>query len=404
MRYGSTDLVREYLLLVWRLDRLVPGTADGIGSDPRAVVRAEPPRSPSALVRAAGTLADALPGPLDPVRARFLRGQLVAIEWAARRLAGQPVPFVAEVAAAFDTRISLGAEDGYRAAHRELDALVPGSGPLSSRMAEYRRRGEIPRDRLAVAVRALSEALRERCGALLPTGEQVTYAIVDSAPWAALHHYRGANRSLVTINGGAHIRRAQLARLLAHEAYPGHHTERCRKEQGLIARGWDEHGVVVANTPQSLVAEGAADLGLRAVVGPGWGRFAADVLGEVGLGFDGELAEHVADASETLGRVRQDAALLLHDRRAPTGAVSAHLRRWLLVDEPRVEEIGRFLRDPLWRAYTTAYVEGAALVRRWWEHAPPGEDRLRRVLDEPITPRAIREELTAVAPIGHRHG
>ncbi len=99
-------------------------------------------------------------------------------------------------------------------------------------------------------------------------------------------------------------------------------------------------------------------------------------------------------ATARLARVRQDAALLLHDRGAPVEQVLGHLRRWLLVDEPRARQILRFLRQPVWRGYTTTYVEGAELVRAWWTR-DPGPERLRRLLDEPLTPRTLRAELAS---------
>jgi hypothetical protein len=381
------EVVREYLRIAWGLERLLPGSLDlyGPAADPDG-----PPMSAPDLVRAAGRLARAVPDALEPARADFLRGQLVACEWTARRLAGQFVPFVQEVRAAFGVRIAMGSEDGYRAAHRELDDLLPGPGSLADRVAAYRARDEVPRERLGVAVRALSEALRERTTTRveLPLGESVAYRVVDDAPWSALHRYHGGFSSTVTLNAGAHLRHAQLAQLVAHEVYPGHHAERCRKEVALVARGWDEHRVVLANTPQSLVAEGAADLGLHAVVGSGWGRWAAGVLDGVGLRFDGDLAERVDAATAVLARTRQDAALLLHDRHAPEQDVLAHLRRWLLVGEAPAAAVLRFLGHPVWRAYTTTYIEGPPLLRRWWEAGDPDE-RLRRMLDEPFTPWAL---------------
>ncbi len=395
----AADVVREYLRIAFRLDRLLPGIVDVVGdaADLCEQVRREPQPVPSDLVRAAGMLEKALPGDLGEGRASFLRGQLVACEWAARRLAGQAVPFVDEVAAAFGVRIALGSEDAYRAAHRELDAVLPGAGALPERMAAYRRGDEIPRERLGAAAHALSEALRARTleRLLLVGPESVTYRIVDDAPWSALHHYDGGFRSRITLNAGARLRRAQLPQLLAHEAYPGHHTERCRKEAGLLARGWDEHAVVLATTPQCLVAEGAAELGLQVIVGPGWGRWSAEVLAGVGLSFDGELAERVDAATSVLARARQDAALLLYDRRAPADAVLAHLRRWTLVDDVRAGQVLRFLRHPVWRSYTTAYIEGSALLNRWWEPDPRPE-RFARLLDEPLTPWAVRAEATSV--------
>ena len=62
----------------------------------------------------------------------------------------------------------------------------------------------------------------------------------------------------------------------------------------------------------------------------------AEVLGGLGLGFDGDLAERIEDVRGDLVRVRQDAALLLHEHRASPGDVLAYLRRWMLVDGARV--------------------------------------------------------------------
>ena len=71
-----------------------------------------------------------------------------------------------------------------------------------------------------------------------------------------------------------------------------------------------------------------------------------------------------------------------------------HLRRWLLVDEPRARQILRFLRHPVWRAYTTTYVEGAELVRAGGP-AIRGRNGCCRLLDEPLTPTALRAELAS---------
>jgi hypothetical protein len=389
----------DYLMLVSLLDRLVPGLADARCADPDIGRRlaAEPVPRPSDLVRRAGRLARQLPDlPLEAGRRDFLARQLLALETTARRLTGQSVPFGRELRDCFDVAPRLGSPDDYAAAHADLDTLLAGPGPLASRLAGYRRAQEVPAAGIEAALAALSELLRGRSAALvpLPPGERVVYRVVPDAPWSALHEYRGRYRSRVTVNAGARLRGAQLAQLVAHEAYPGHHVERCRKEAGLVARGWVEHGVQVANSPQSLIAEGAAELGLGAVLGPGWGPVVAEALAGLGLDLDGELVERVDAVTARLVRVRQDAALLLHDRRRPAEDVLAYLCRWLMVDPPRARQMLRFLRHPVWRAYTTTYVEGPALLRPWWA-LDPGPARLRRLLDEPLTPDAVRAELTS---------
>ncbi len=187
-----------------------------------------------------------------------------------------------------------------------------------------------------------------------------------------------------------------LPHLIAHESYPGHHTEHCRKEAGIVAAGQIEHTLFLVNTPQCLMAEGLADLALETIVGPGWGAWAQEIYADLGLRFDGAVAEQVAAARAGLAAVRQDAALLLHDRGSGADTAAAHLQRWALMSPERARHSLRFLTSPLWRAYISTYVEGYRLLGTWLTADVPGGDtigRFGRLLDEPLIPAALRAEL-----------
>jgi hypothetical protein len=402
MSGSATDPVREYLLLGLRFDRLIEGFVDAYTGDPalRRQVDNEPRPDPAALVRRAAQLRAELPATgLSEPRVRFLEAHLTALECSGRVLAGQQVGFVTEVAAYFDVVIELGDPEAYRQAHAEIDRLLPGADPLAIRLAAYRARDEIPPERLESAVHALSSALRDRVRASfgLPPEETVQYKVVTGKPWSGFNYYLGEFCSQVAINADFGHRMANLPHLIAHEAYPGHHTEHCRKEAGLVrTEHHAEQTIFLVNTPQCLMAEGLADLGLWAAVGPGWGPWAAEILGDLGPRMDGELAERLETAATGLLGVRQDAALMLHDQGADPADVLAYLQRWLLVPEVRARQMLRFLCDPLWRAYTTTYVEGYRLLRTWLEARPPAQPlspRYLRLLDEPLIPSAVRAEL-----------
>ncbi|MEJ2864961.1 DUF885 domain-containing protein [Actinomycetospora flava] len=401
---GLDGLARAYVGLALRLDRVLPGVLDAHLGDAAEVARIadEPTPDPGDLAREADRLRAGLPGEGDTARVAFLDAQLRACRVLAERAAGRQVGFVDEVERCFGVRITRDDPDRYREAHRALDGLLGGGGDLPGRLAAFRDGDRLAPEHLAPGLRAAVAALRERTAATvgLPPGEDVSLEVVDAAPWSGFSRWIGPRHSAVTVNAGIGHRVTHLPLLVAHEAYPGHHTEHCRlaaDPDGLRAR--PERRVFLARTPQSLVAEGAAELGLEAVVGPGWGRWNAEVLAAAGVPADperGALGEAVETVMARLAPVRQDAALMLHDEHRDADEVVAHLRRWLLVDEARARRMLEFLAHPRWRTHTTTYVEGARLLRPWLlgaeDDAPPREvvtARLRRVLDDPPTPAAL---------------
>ncbi|MBI3692229.1 MAG: DUF885 domain-containing protein [Mycolicibacterium aromaticivorans] len=396
-------LIRDYLTLGLRFDRIEDGYVDSFTGDPelRRAVADEPAPEPAELVRQADRLLADLPGVartggFTDQRADFIGAHVRALQFSARKFAGEEVGFVDEVRNYFDVEISRGDPERYRAAHARIDEVLGGSGPLADRMEAHRRSDEIPPERLEECIHAFSSALRDTVRATypLPDAETIVYEVVTDKPWSGFNYYNGDYRSTVAVNADLKQQMANLPRLVAHESYPGHHTEHCRKEAGLVAgQDQQEQTIFLVNTPQCLMAEGLADLALYAAVGPRWGSWAGDIYADLGLRFDGERAEALSEATAALADVRQDAALMLHDEHRDVDEVVAFLQRWLLVDDTRARQMLRFLSSPLWRAYTSTYVEGYRLLRGWLDDRPAGvslTERFGRLLDEPLIPSALR--------------
>lgn len=386
-------LIDRYLELGLRLGRHVDGFVDAYYGpvEVAARVAAEPIRAPSRLADDAAALLSDLDGgvdadAVDPARRRWLRAQVVGLRTSARSLAGEPIAYVDEVEQCYGVRPTFRDEDRFDAAHRRLDAVVPGEGTIRERVIAWREAQAIPVDLLPAVLHSLADDFRSRTASRfgLPEGEHVEWELATNQPWSGFNYYEGGRRSRVAINTDLPVLATSIGHLVAHEAYPGHHTEHVRKEAGLVeSRGWLEESIFCVGTPQCLLAEGLADLALEVIAGERPDALVAEHLAAVGLTFDADVAAEVRAASESLDAVRANAAWLLHADGVAPDDVVAYVERWGLMPRPRAEKAVEFLTSPTWRAYISCYVEGLPLCRSWVDG---DADRFERLLTEQFIP------------------
>ncbi|HVM55230.1 MAG TPA: hypothetical protein VM262_18740 [Acidimicrobiales bacterium] len=389
---GEVGVVERYLELGLRLGKHIDGFVDAYfgPGDIKARVGAEPPDPPAKLAAdSKRLLADIDDADLDASRRHFLRGQVQGLRTTARKLAGDPIGYYDEVETSYGVRPQKVPEDVFAEAHARLDATLPGTGPLAERLNAWRETQIVPTDTLRAAVSSIAEDLRERTGRQfgLPDGERVEFDLVTDQPWSGFNYFLGDLRSRVAINTDLPVLSSSLAHLVAHESYPGHHTEHCRKEVGLVRRRKQlEETIFLVGTPQCLIAEGLADLGLEVVVSGDHDEraaFAAGHLEPLGVPYDTDVVATVSKASDGMGYVRGNVAILLHEEGADVDDAIAYLERWSLLPPKRAEKAVEFLTDPTWRAYMTCYVEGLPLCRAFVGGDPA---RFERLITEQLTP------------------
>jgi len=410
---AATELVEEYLKLGQRLGRHIDGMVDAYYGPPElaAAVAAEPVVPPDRLVADARALLAALAAgaPLDdsvvedsaaPARRHWISAQVVGLATTSAKLAGESIGYADEVEACYGVRPTRVDEEVLVEAHRRLEEVLPGSGPLAERLVAWRESHAVPVDKLGPAVNSLAEDLRARTDELfgLPDGEHVEFELVTNEPWSGFNYYLGGLQSRVAINTDLPVLSTGLAHLVAHEAYPGHHTEHTRKEVGLVRRRhWWEESIFLVGTPQCLLAEGLADLGLEVA----WGRHpeptVAAHMAPLGIRYDTEVVAAVAEAGEALGAVRTNAAFRLHEDGADPDTVIDEVARWGLMQRDRAAKAVEFLTHPTWRAYLTCYVEGFPLCRAYCAGDPTRFDRL---LSEQLTPGDLADQIARDASAG----
>jgi hypothetical protein len=312
------------------------------------------------------------------VQDRRLAAQLEGIAVACEVFGGARIPFRELVERCYGVAPARVPEEVFEAAHERLDAALPGRGSVRERFARWQSSQLVAPELIGPALDVLAAELRGRTRDAfgLPAGERVEIEIVRGKRWRAYASYQGALRTHIALNADLPQPAYELLEAVAHEIYPGHHTEHVLKD-GL--EGYDAY---VYPTPQALVSEGVAMLARRALLGDDADAVAAARLKPLGLEYDAETAAVVSDVELALAPVRANIAIALDEEGLDAAGAHAYARRWLVEPDAYVKKLVEVQLDDPWPPYVCCYTEGLELCRAFAERESGG---FRRLLTEPLT-------------------
>jgi hypothetical protein len=349
----------RYLELGLRLGRHVEGLVDAYYG-PAALkeqVEAEELVPAEQLAADGGALRDELAD-------GWLRDQVAACTTYARLLAGEAMSYSDEVEGCYGVRPGLTPESVFEAAHAELDELLPGDGSLFERRTAWRERHLCPGDTALALLQDLLPLVRERTLEVvdLPDGEQVVLEPVAGEPWWAFNYYQGGFSSRVVLNTDVPTTGLDVLKLAAHEVYPGHHTEHAVKEQLLGV----EERIQLVPTPQALLSEGIAEVGLELILDDATREEAHSAIRRHGVALaDPELSARIERAAEPLGTVSLNATICIHEDGMSAEEAAEYISRWSLRPLADARRSVSFATDPTWRAYGITYSAGEELCRAY---------------------------------------
>ncbi|MET1011453.1 MAG: hypothetical protein ABWY83_03660 [Actinomycetota bacterium] len=384
---SAVEIPERYVWLCLRVGRHLDGFVDAfIGpSEIERTVGAEAAIDPKSLRDEAQLLLDGLgDADLSEDRRRWLRGQLEALACVTDRLAGEEITWADEVERCLGVRPSRTDTSVLQEIHGRLDAALPGNGSLRERYNAWDANNAVPREQLVPALERLQQVLGPRAHAIapMPAEESVSYELVSDVPWIAYNRYEGRHHSQVEVNADLPVSVALLASLAAHEAYPGHHTERVAKDAHLYRDLRRLETSVAISAPESLVSEGIATNALDEALGREPFAVIADVLADIDLRFDPLEAHEVHEAELALYAPAVNAAFMLHEDGASAHEAEGYLCEWALESNERAARTVAFLTDPSSRAYVSAYPDGRRICRDFADRAP---GNFTRLLTEQLT-------------------
>ena len=399
------ELARRYLLLGLRLDRISPGFVDSYVGPPELaeIARGEP--EPLAVELHAEALAlqdmaEALNGEGlggDHRRTWFL-GQLRAISAIARQAGGEEIAYLDFVEELFGIPIRPVPETELSAARERVDAALPGRGSLHERLEELRAVIRVPPDLVVPAVEASASRFRAatRRDFQLPPDESIEWQVAHDQPWMAYAGFLGYGRTRIEVNVDLPADVGLIAFWAAHEAYPGHHAEAVTKERTLVrAAGLGEATLQTMNTPEAVLSEGQADVGLEVVMTDAELADEFRRIGEMaGVQADWAAAVAVRRGLNALQGAMGNAGILLHHDGRSEREVREYLAEVAVRPPDRIDHAIRVLKDPVNRTYSFTYSEGARLIRPWLE--VEGQTLgFQRLLSEELSPALLLRDLAA---------
>ena len=227
----------------------------------------------------------------------------------------------------------------------------------------------------------------------LPPTDSCEIAFVNDVPWRAYNWYQGNGKSRIELNQDLPLEFWDIPTTIAHETYPGHHTERLIKEHQLyLGEGRLEHAIALSNTPSALISEGiAANALLTLLSEDDLAAIFIDCYERAGLSRqDAVLAPAFVAAYRQLESVVDNQVLLLYRDQAPEQEVIAYGMRYALTNAADEAHLLQFIKDPLSRSYTYNYTLGRELIATYLDRAAARQQAFQRLLTAPLTPSQIR--------------
>jgi hypothetical protein len=304
----------------------------------------------------------------------------------ALRLNGHRFSYADEVEGIFGIRPRWYDESDYEQAHALLDEALPGAGPIAPRYVRWFEQATVPAEALLPALGSVAEELRGRTEELvgLPDGATLELELVSGQPWGAHLRNLGGLCSRISINTDLPFPACNLAYLVAHEGYPGHHADSAWKEQVLVRERGQLEETLTVYAPEAVLGEGIAELGADLVLGEdGDQELTARHLAAAGFDYDPELGAEVYAARRLLRTVPSNLALLSRERGASVDELREYARCWSLQPEERIENTVGYLTQQRFPGYAHCYPEGHRLCAGFARGDPA---RFKRLLTEQLVP------------------
>ncbi|NVM03332.1 MAG: hypothetical protein HWN67_13410 [Candidatus Helarchaeota archaeon] len=316
-------------------------------------------------------------------RTKFLEKQITAANTFIRKLSGEEFSLFEEARLLYDIEPQMDSEESYSETIKDINKILPGKSNALEKLEKYRKPFILKKEEILPAIEKALQEVRKRTKQFLPLppDEDVKINLVTDKPWGGYNWFKGNFYSLIEINTDLPRRIDQILGYIAHEGYPGHHTELCLKENFLYrGKNYIEFSVYPLYSPASVISEGTAELGLEIIfTEKELLKFLKDEMFPlVGLkNIDTEKWNNIRKSLKKLSSVTGNAAILLLEKNKKETEVINYIKKFGLLNEETAKKQIDFIKT--YRAYVFNYYYGYNLLKIYVEKGNP-KDLFKKII------------------------
>lgn len=389
---GLDRIAFEYVKLCLRIDKHHKGYVDSYIGDEKVKMEIDEEEkvSLSELEKKSENLLIELSKVKDKTnRSIFLEKQITAVNTFVKILSGIKFSFFEEVKLLYDIETELEPEENYMKAIQKIDGLLLGKGNALEKLEKYRKLFVLKKEEILPSIESALDEVKRRTKEFLPLppDEYVRIDLVTKKPWSGYNWFKGNYFSLIEINIDLPRRVDQILSYMAHEGYPGHHTELCLKEKFLFKdKNYIEYSVYPLYSPESVISEGIAEFGLEIIFTESelldflkMEMFPMVGIKNININKWNEIRKSLKELSSVSG----NAAILLLDKNKSEFEIIEYLQKYGLQDEATAKKQVEFIKT--YRGYIFSYYYGYKILKEYVEKGKP-KDLFKDIILQQVYP------------------
>ena len=305
-------------------------------------------------------------------RKKFIKKHLLAFQTILEILNNDNINFKKQVKNILDLDLVWTDEKVFEEGLKLFKDGLPGSGDLNQRYNKWLQRNTYFFDdnqKMLSLINELIKVVRDYSKNIVNIpNDDVIVELVSNKNYGASTRYIGNLKSKLKINKDIPFNFFQAIPLIAHELYPGHHTEFLMKEKYLVHdKGYFENQVFLLNSPQLVVSEGIGEIAFDMIISNDYflSYLVNDIYRKYKIKINDVNLKSLLQASRinSIDQIANNAVMMFEDGRSED-EIKKYVGKYTLQPDFMLEHLLSNIKSSQFKKiYSITYYQGKKLVQ-----------------------------------------